>query len=126
MAHRQSPVAGELPQTPAARELLYVTSEESAQQTQLRARRLGFGQSTLKVLPETNLEKITAYIGRLRPVLAVIDSVQMIYNPANPSAPGSVSQLRDCCTELVYLAKATGAAVCLVGHVTKEGVLAGP
>ncbi len=79
-----------------------------------------------KFSPETNLEKITGYIGRLRPALAVIDSVQMIYNPANPSAPGSVSQLRDCCTELVYLAKATGTAVCLVGHVTKEGVLAGP
>ncbi len=107
-------------------EVLYVTSEESAQQTQLRARRLGFGNSQLKVLAETNTERITAYIGRLRPTLAVIDSVQMIYNPANPSAPGSVSQLRDCCTELVYLAKATGTAVCLVGHVTKEGVLAGP
>jgi DNA repair protein RadA/Sms len=106
--------------------VLYVTSEESAQQTQLRARRLGFGNSALKVLAETNMEKITGYIGRLRPALAVIDSMQMIYNPANPSAPGSVSQLRDCCTELVYLAKATGTAVCLVGHVTKEGILAGP
>ncbi len=56
----------------------------------------------------------------------VIDSVQMIYQPSNPSAPGSVSQLRDCCTELVYLAKAGGSAVCMVGHVTKEGMLAGP
>ncbi len=106
--------------------VLYVTSEESAQQTQLRARRLGFGTSRLQVLAETNMERITGFIGRLRPVLAVIDSVQMIYNPANPSAPGSVSQLRDCCTELVYLAKATGTAICLVGHVTKEGILAGP
>ena len=106
--------------------LLYVTSEESAQQTQLRARRLGFGQSRLQVLAETNMERITGYIGRLRPVLAVVDSIQMIYNPANPSAPGSISQLRDCCTELVYLAKATGTAICLVGHVTKEGTLAGP
>src|SRR5205823_6675792 len=83
-------------------ELLYVTSEESAQQTQLRARRLGFGQSRLQVLAETNMERITSFIGRLRPVMAVVDSVQMIYNPSNPSAPGSVSQLRDCCTELVY------------------------
>ncbi len=106
--------------------VLYVTSEESAQQTQLRAQRLGFGDSKLKVLAETNMERITRFIGRLRPTLAVVDSVQMIYNPANPSAPGSVSQLRDCCTELVYLAKATGTAVCLVGHVTKEGILAGP
>jgi DNA repair protein RadA/Sms len=107
-------------------QLLYITSEESAQQTQLRARRLALGSSPLKVLAETNMERITGFIGRLRPALAVIDSVQMIYNPSNPSAPGSVSQLRDCCTELVYLAKATGTAVCLVGHVTKEGILAGP
>jgi DNA repair protein RadA/Sms len=114
------------PETRNASPVLYVTSEESAQQTQLRAKRLGFGQSRLQVLAETNMERITQFIGRLRPALAVIDSVQMIYNPANPSAPGSVSQLRDCCTELVYLAKATGTAVCLVGHVTKEGVLAGP
>ena len=106
--------------------VLYVTSEESAQQTQLRAMRLGFGSSPLKVLAETNLEKISGYIGRLRPALVVVDSVQMIYSPGNPSAPGSVSQLRDCCTELVYLAKASGTAICLVGHVTKEGILAGP
>jgi DNA repair protein RadA/Sms len=118
--------AGKPRQDANATKVLYVTSEESAQQTQLRARRLGFGESRLQVLAETNMERITSFIGRLRPVLAVIDSVQMIYNPANPSAPGSVSQLRDCCTELVYLAKATGTAVCLVGHVTKEGVLAGP
>jgi len=110
----------------SGREVLYVTSEESAQQTQLRARRLGAGASQLKVYAETNLEKISARIQKLRPVLCVIDSVQMIYQPSNPSAPGSVSQLRDCCTELVYLAKASGTAVCLVGHVTKEGVLAGP
>lgn len=106
--------------------VLYVTSEESAQQTQLRAKRLGFGSSPLKVLAETNLEKISSVIGRMRPALVVVDSVQMIYSPGNPSAPGSVSQVRDCCTELVYLAKASGTAVCLVGHVTKEGVLAGP
>ncbi len=106
--------------------VLYVTSEESAQQTQLRARRLGHGASSMKVYAETNLEKIASHIGRQRPALVVIDSVQMIYKPDNPSAPGSVSQLRDCCTELVYLAKATGTAIILVGHVTKEGILAGP
>lgn len=110
----------------AGQEVLYVTSEESAQQTQLRARRLGAGASRLKVYAETNLEKISTRIQKLRPTLCVIDSVQMIYQPSNPSAPGSVSQLRDCCTELVYLAKAGGTAVCLVGHVTKEGMLAGP
>jgi DNA repair protein RadA/Sms len=110
----------------AGHEVLYVTSEESAQQTQLRAQRLGAGASRLKVYAETNLEKITERIGRLRPLLCVIDSVQMIYQPTNESAPGSASQLRDCCTELVYLAKASGTGVCLVGHVTKEGMLAGP
>ncbi len=119
LAQLASPSAGSVP-------VLYVTSEESAQQTQLRARRLGYGSSTLKVYAETNLEKIAAQIGRLRPALVVVDSVQMIYKPDNPSAPGSVSQLRDCCTELVYLAKASGTAIILVGHVTKEGILAGP
>ena len=107
--------------------VLYVTSEESAQQTQMRARRLGFEKAKgLMVFAETNLERIANAIGKVRPALCVVDSVQMIYQPANPSAPGSVSQLRDCCTELVYLAKASGTAVCLVGHVTKEGTLAGP
>jgi DNA repair protein RadA/Sms len=110
----------------AGHEVLYVTSEESAQQTQLRARRLGAGDSPLKVYAETNLEKISGKIQKLRPVVVAVDSVQMIYQPSNPSAPGSVSQLRDCCTELVYLAKAGGSAVCMVGHVTKEGTLAGP
>src|SRR5262249_39648221 len=105
-----------------ATEVLYVTSEESAQQTQLRARRVGHGQSAMKVYAETNLEKIAGHIGRMRPALVVVDSVQMIYKPDNPSAPGSVSQLRDCCTELVYLAKASGTAIVLVGHVTKEGI----
>ena len=68
--------------------VLYVTSEESAQQTQLRARRLGFGQSRLKVLAETNMERITGYIGRLRPMLAVVDSVQMIYNAGESVGTG--------------------------------------
>lgn len=107
-------------------EVLYVTSEESAQQTQMRARRLGSGQSSLKVYAETNLEKITRQVQRLRPLLCVVDSIQMVYQPENASAPGSISQLRDCATELVYLAKAGGTAVILVGHVTKEGTLAGP
>ncbi len=107
--------------------VLYVTSEESAQQTQLRATRLGIARDeNLLIYAETNVEKVTQKIGKLRPTLCVIDSVQMAYQPDNPSAPGSVSQLRDCCTELVYLAKASGSAVILVGHVTKEGLLAGP
>src|SRR5690349_19982651 len=92
----------------------------------MRARRLGFGASQLKDLAETNLERTSRAIGRIRPPLMGLDAVRLINSPGNPSAPGSVSQLRDCCTQLVYLAKASGTAVCLVGHVTKEGFLAGP
>ncbi len=106
--------------------VLYVSSEESAQQTKLRAKRLGVADDRLLIYAQTNLEKIGRQIQKLRPHLCVIDSVQMIYEPTNASPPGSVSQLRDCATELVYLAKAGGTAVCLVGHVTKQGLLAGP
>ncbi len=107
-------------------QVLYVSSEESAQQTKLRAKRLGVDDDRLLVYAQTNLEKIGRQIQKLRPHLCIIDSVQMIYEPTNASPPGSVSQLRDCATELVYLAKAGGTAVCLVGHVTKQGLLAGP
>ncbi|MDA8378149.1 MAG: DNA repair protein RadA [Planctomycetia bacterium] len=106
--------------------VLYVSSEESASQTKLRARRLGVGDDHLLIYAQTNLEKIGRQIQKLRPHLCVIDSVQMIYEPTNAAPPGSISQLRDCATELVYLAKAGGTAVCLVGHVTKQGLLAGP
>ena len=106
--------------------VLYVTSEESARQTKLRASRLGVAAPGLLVLAETNVERIVHQIHKLRPDVVVIDSIQMIYKPDVPAAPGSVTQLRDCCMELVYLAKATGIAVVFVGHVTKAGTLAGP
>jgi len=106
--------------------VLYVTSEESARQTKLRASRLGVEASNLLVLAETNLERIVNQINKLNPSVVVIDSIQMIYKPELPAAPGSVTQLRDCCMELVYLAKSSGIAVIFVGHVTKEGTLAGP
>src|SRR4051794_14193769 len=106
--------------------VLYVTSEESARQTKLRAARLGIESANLLVLAETNVERITNQIHRTKPAVVVIDSIQMIYKPDVPAAPGSVTQLRDCCMELVYLAKATGIAVLFVGHVTKAGTLAGP
>src|SRR4051794_34618475 len=106
--------------------VLYVTSEESARQTKLRAARLGIESPNLLVLAETNVERITNQIHRTKPAVVVIDSIQMIYKPDVPAAPGSVTQLRDCCMELVYLAKATGIAVLFVGHVTKAGTLAGP
>lgn len=110
----------------AATNVLYVTSEESARQTRLRASRLGITSPKLLVLAETNVERITHQIQKTQPAVVVIDSIQMIYKPQIPAAPGSVTQLRDCCMELVYLAKSSGIAVVFVGHVTKAGTLAGP
>jgi DNA repair protein RadA/Sms len=106
--------------------VLYVTSEESARQTKLRASRLGVESGNLLVLAETNVERIVNAIHKVSPAVVVVDSIQMIYKPDVPAAPGSVTQLRDCCMELVYLAKASGIAVVFVGHVTKAGTLAGP
>jgi DNA repair protein RadA/Sms len=105
---------------------LYVTSEESARQTAIRAQRLGAASNNLLVLAETNVERIINQIRKHRPTVVVVDSIQMIYKPQLPAAPGSVTQLRDCCMELVYLAKAMGVAIFFVGHVTKAGTLAGP
>jgi DNA repair protein RadA/Sms len=110
----------------AAEKVLYVTSEESARQTALRAGRLGAKGPNLLVLAETNLERIVNQIHKHKPAIVIIDSIQMIYKPGLPAAPGSVTQLRDCCMELVYLAKSSGTAVFFVGHVTKAGTLAGP
>jgi DNA repair protein RadA/Sms len=106
--------------------VLYVTSEESARQTKLRASRLGVQSPELLVLAETNVERIINQIHKTQPAVVVIDSIQMIYKPDLPAAPGSVTQLRDCCMELVYLAKSSGIAMMLVGHITKAGTLAGP
>jgi DNA repair protein RadA/Sms len=106
--------------------VLYVTSEESARQTKLRASRLGVESKQLLVLAETNVERIINQIHKTQPAIVVIDSIQMIYKPDLPAAPGSVTQLRDCCMDLVYLAKSSGVAVIFVGHVTKAGTLAGP
>src|SRR5688500_72951 len=107
-------------------QVLYVTSEESARQCALRAARLGAKADNLLVLAETNVERITNQIHKHRPAVVIVDSIQMIYKPELPAAPGSVTQLRDCCMDLVYLAKASGIAIFFVGHVTKAGTLAGP
>jgi DNA repair protein RadA/Sms len=106
--------------------VLYVTSEESAQQTKLRASRLGIASKNLLILAETNVERIINQIHKVNPAVVIIDSIQMIYKPELPAAPGSVTQLRDCCMDLVYLAKLSGVAILFVGHVTKAGTLAGP
>jgi DNA repair protein RadA/Sms len=105
---------------------LYVTGEESAAQVALRARRLGLEASGLRVLAEIQLEKITAAIANENPGVVVIDSIQTIYSDQLTSAPGSVAQVRECAAHLTRIAKATGCTVVLVGHVTKEGTLAGP
>lgn len=107
--------------------VLYVTSEESAEQVKLRSQRLGIADSEgLYVLADTNLARIMEQARRIRPSVLVIDSVQMVYKADLDASPGSIAQLRRCCAELVYLAKLTGTAVVLVGHVTKDGQLAGP
>lgn len=109
--------------------VLYVTSEESGEQLALRAQRLGKaarGDLPLHVLADTNLARIVEQARRVAPRVMIVDSVQMIYKPDVPASPGSVTQLRRCGAELVYLAKASGMAVVLVGHVTKDGQLAGP
>ena len=105
---------------------LYVTGEESGAQVALRARRLGLDGSMVSVLAETQLEKILATLEHTQPAIAVIDSIQTVYSDALSSAPGSVAQVRECAAHLTRIAKATGVAIVLVGHVTKEGALAGP
>ncbi|MFO0827967.1 MAG: DNA repair protein RadA [Phycisphaerales bacterium] len=114
--------------------VLYVSSEESAQQVKLRAERVlgrdeagpAVGQQHLYVLSETNLPRIAEQARRIRPALLVVDSVQMLWTSSVEAAPGSVTQLRRACMELVWLAKSTGITVAIVGHVTKDGELAGP
>ncbi|HEX9780415.1 MAG TPA: DNA repair protein RadA [bacterium] len=106
--------------------VLYVSGEESPRQTKLRAVRLGLEQSAVELLAETRLESVLDALERLKPPLAVIDSIQVMETQTLESAPGSIGQVRACAHELVRFAKATGCAVVLVGHVTKDGSLAGP
>jgi len=106
--------------------VLYISGEESAQQIKMRAQRLNISTSSLYVLSETALDQILAHIERLNPCLAVVDSIQSVYNPELESAPGSISQVRDCSAALLRLAKSSGVPVFLIGHVTKSGAIAGP
>ncbi|KAA0544129.1 DNA repair protein RadA [Bacillus sp. BGMRC 2118] len=106
--------------------VLYISGEESVKQTKLRADRLRVSSDALYVLAETDLEFITKAIEELSPSFVVIDSIQTIYHPEVQSAPGSVSQVRECTAELMRLAKSKGIAIFIVGHVTKEGNIAGP
>jgi len=110
---------------PASR-VLYVSGEESAGQVALRARRLGIGGARVQLLAETVLERIIATLSEKSPEVAVIDSIQTVYSAELQSAPGSVAQVRECAAQLTRLAKRTGVTLIMVGHVTKEGALAGP
>lgn len=105
---------------------LYVTGEESMQQVALRAHRLGLPQQQLQLLTETNVERILAVAAQVQPQVMVIDSIQTMNTDLLQSAPGGVGQVRECAAQLVRFAKSTGTTVFLVGHVTKEGMLAGP
>jgi DNA repair protein RadA/Sms len=106
--------------------VLYVSGEESLQQTKMRANRLGVASAHLFVVSETSLEKILQDIQSLRPSAVVVDSIQAIYSSDLPSTPGSIGQVREASSRLLYLAKHLGIPIFLIGHVTKEGFIAGP
>jgi DNA repair protein RadA/Sms len=105
---------------------LYVSGEESGAQVALRARRLVIDADELQLQAEIQLEKILSTLAEQKPQVAVIDSIQTLYSDALTSAPGSVAQVRECAAQLTRFAKQTGVTIILVGHVTKEGALAGP
>lgn len=106
--------------------VLYISGEESVRQTKLRADRLTVSTDNLNVYAETNLQVISEAVKQIKPSFLVIDSIQTIYHPEIQSAPGSVSQVRECTQELMRIAKTLNIAVFIVGHVTKEGTIAGP
>lgn len=106
--------------------VLYMSGEESVRQTKLRAERLGVTSSELYIYSETNLELVNEAIDSVEPKFVIIDSIQTVHHPEVTSAPGSVSQVRECTAELMRIAKTKNIAIFLVGHVTKEGQIAGP
>jgi DNA repair protein RadA/Sms len=106
--------------------VLYVSGEESLRQTKMRADRIGVASPDLYVLAENSLEKIMEYIQKLKPKVAVVDSIQTVFTSQIQSAPGSIGQVRESAGKLMVLSKSTGLSTFLVGHVTKEGAIAGP
>ncbi len=109
-----------------AEKCLYVTGEESADQIALRARRLSIDARAVRLLAETQLERVLAALDSARPRVAVIDSIQTLWSETLQSAPGSVAQVRECAAQLTRHAKRGGTALFIIGHVTKEGAIAGP
>jgi len=112
-------------QTPP-RKVLYVSGEESVAQIALRAQRLGIDAGNVRLLAEISLERILGALAEEKPTVAVIDSIQTLYSGELQSAPGSVAQVRECAAQLTRAAKQSGSSLVLVGHVTKDGALAGP
>ncbi|MDA0983812.1 MAG: DNA repair protein RadA, partial [Proteobacteria bacterium] len=110
----------------AAHRTLYVSGEESAEQVALRARRLALDPRAVHLIPEIQLERIMATLDQQRPQVAVVDSIQTLWTEALQSAPGSVAQVRECAAQLARQAKRAGTALFIIGHVTKEGAIAGP
>ncbi|OCA81048.1 DNA repair protein RadA [Bacillus sp. FJAT-27225] len=106
--------------------VLYISGEESLRQTKLRAERIGVASDKLLVYSETNLEEISRTIEQTKPEFVIVDSIQTVFHPEVTSAPGSVSQVRECTSELMRIGKTKGIAIFIVGHVTKEGNIAGP
>ena len=116
--------SGELCKT--GKKVLYISAEESASQIKLRAERLGVKSNTLFIYPQTNLELIKKHIESMKPDLVIVDSIQAIYTSMIQSSAGSVSQIRECCNMLMHIAKSQNISIIVIGHVTKEGNLAGP
>src|SRR5712664_871411 len=108
------------------KEVLYVTGEESAEQIAMRARRLSLDAGGVRLLAETQLERILGALDAGKPAVAVIDSIQTLWSEMLQSAPGSVAQVRECAAQLTRHAKRAGTALFIIGHVTKEGAIAGP
>ena len=108
------------------RSVLYVSGEESERQVKLRAERIGVAPETLYILSETRLSDVIASVEMIKPDILIIDSVQTLYNEQNESAPGSISQVRDCTMLLMQLSKTQGITVFVVGHINKDGAIAGP
>ncbi|MBR2430929.1 DNA repair protein RadA [bacterium] len=108
------------------KKVLYISAEESASQIKLRAERLGVKSENLYIYPQTNFELIKKHIEEMRPDLVIVDSIQAIYTSTIQSSAGSVSQIRECCNSLMTIAKTNNISIIVIGHVTKEGNIAGP
>ncbi len=106
--------------------VLYICGEESIEQISIRAKRLSISAENLLLLGETNIEAIKAQIESIKPQIVIIDSIQVVYKNDVPSLPGSVTQIREAATEMMYIAKNLGISIFLIGHVTKSGEIAGP